>query len=221
MPTYNFPLYQTGDGNENWVSIPYNGTGIDTTVDKGNSIAALFTPVSEDSITIYDWDSEFQLLSTTSGDYIGSAWHWDPLDGYSVSTGAMEKVFINHPSELPFNITWKVSGTVPPAGTVKFKICQTGDGNENWISLPFDQSAITDTVDLGNSLAAKFSPNSGDSITIYKWDPEFQLLSTTSGDYIGSAWHWDPPDGYLISAGEPLIVYPSHPAGVPWCVWWP
>ena len=219
---YSFTLYQNSGGNENWVSIPYDNTGISDTVDMGNSIAAMFTPVDGDTITIDAWDSEHQSDYTITDYYVESAWFWDSEQAHPVSTGGMYKVWILRQSVPDFSVTWTVSGTVPAPGTVNFHLWDTGSGNQNWISLPFDQSAITDTVDLGKSLAAGFTPDDGDNITIRKWDSEHQQAYPTSGDYYGGfGWFWDPEEGVPISAGEPLTVSINHPGGVPLVFVWP
>jgi len=163
---YSFTLYYHSGGNENWVSIPYDNTGMSDTVDMGKSIAESFTPDEGDGIVIVYWDPEHQAGHGINGDYVESTWFWDPEEGYPVSTGGMYKVSIYHPSVPDFSVTWTVSGTVPAPGAVNFHIWDTENGNQNRISLPFDQSAITDTVDLAKSLAARFTPDEWDNISI-------------------------------------------------------
>ena len=91
-----YTLYADEDpGLVSWVAVPFVGTGIGTTVDLGNRIAALFTGWdSGDTIVITRKIGSDQSEETTSGTYDGEAWGWSPAEGYPIVIEAMYKVTI-------------------------------------------------------------------------------------------------------------------------------
>lgn len=213
-----FALYGAAGGKVNWVSVPFNGTGISTTADLGNSIGAAFIPAEEDTIIIYPWNGADQVRATTTGIYVEDAWDWNPPAGYPVSVGAMYKVFIYRTEEASFE--WTISGTVPPAGTVVFTLYDLSESNDNdnWISLPFDKGDLTTTVAVGESIAASFpEPEEDDTLTIALWNVATQLEDTTTGSYIEGEWSWGAGDA--IATGMPFIVRPYHDGGI--TITWP
>ena len=214
-----FALYGAVDWRENWVSVPFNDTGISTTVDLGNSIRAAFSSEGGDELTILLRDGAGQTELETSGAYVDGEWRWYPSEGYAISIGAMYKVWIDRTDEDAFE--WTISGTVPAAGTVVFTLYGPGDDadNENWILLPFDKGDLTTTVVVGESIGAAYSPANGDNLTIGTFDIEHHWTVETMGTYNGSTWSWDPSEGYAVSTGMPFIVRPYRDGGMPPITW--
>lgn len=204
-----FTLIQNDIGNVNWISIPFNNTGLNTTVDLGNAIAGNFTPGEGDSITISSWDPLLQASTQTTGDFAGGHFIWDPVSGYPLVLGAMYKVSIYRSSRLAgetFNVGLTVSGEAPISGAFDFDLYHVDPGNVNWISIPWFTSGLASTVDLGNSIGTKFTPEEGDSLGIVVWDPTLQAGMQTTGDYIGGGFVWDPIAGNTIEKGRPYTV---------------
>ncbi|MCX6338932.1 MAG: PQQ-binding-like beta-propeller repeat protein [Candidatus Aureabacteria bacterium] len=218
--TRTFTLYGDADGEVNRVSVPLNNTGIETTVDLGNSIGAAFSPEVDDTIVISRMIASTQTLETTTGTYDGAVWGWDPLGGYSIVVGEMYKATITLAGGSSQG-KLIISGTVPPAGSVVFDLYDLSgsNDNDNWISLPFDKGDLATTEDVGESIAAEIEAEEGDTIEIALWDVENQVEITTTGAYVEEAWSWDPSGGYAVWAGMPFIVRPYRDGGMPTITW--
>jgi hypothetical protein len=222
-----FTLYQNDSGNINWVSVPYKSTGLNTTVDLGNAIAAGFTPQDGDSISISVWDPQSQTSQQTTGDYASGQFYWDPSGGQALKTGNMYKVSIYRASRQAgntFSCNLTITGAETVSGDISFDLYHVDAGNINWISYPRFMNGLNTTVDLGSSVAAKFSPQDGDSIGVVVWDPITQTGSQTTGDYSGSQFYWDPSGGVTIEKGKPYsvsIYRANRIAGQTFKVTWP
>ncbi|MCX6356187.1 MAG: PQQ-binding-like beta-propeller repeat protein [Candidatus Aureabacteria bacterium] len=213
--TKTFILYGASGGAENWVSIPFNETGIVTTVDLGNSIGAAFSPEEFDTIVVRTWDGASQSGDTSTAYYSGG-WQWDTA--YAVSTGAMYKVTIDRVETSPFS--WTISGIAPLPGTVVFTIYDLSGSsdNYNWISVPPDKANITTTQALGEAIAAVYSAQNDDTLGITVWDVVGQSAKTAVGFY-SDGWNWSGDTGEAVSSGMPFIVEPYRDGGV--TITWP
>ena len=213
-----YTLYADQDpGLENWMAIPFVGTGIGTTIDLGNRIAALFTFQEGDIIVITRKIGIDQSEEITSGYYDGAAWVWSPELGYPIVVEAMYKVTIVRAAGY-------AEGDLTIAGcfdAVEFSFYDLpyDDDNENWISLPWNKGYLTTTVEIGESIGAAFTPEVDDTLTIAVWDVATQSENATVGTYDGSVWSWDPSGGYDTWPGMPFIVRPYRSGGMPMITW--
>jgi hypothetical protein len=209
-----FTIY--GDGRASWVSVPFNDTGITTTEDLGKSIAAAFSPANGDTVGVDLLDRATQETLSITNTYAGGAWGVWVGDSAGISAGAMCKVYVDRSSDESFE--WTVSGSIPPAGTVVFTLYDIDEGgNENWISLPFDQGNLTTTQDVGESIGAAYSPANGDTLAVQFWDGDETY--TISSTYSGGAWGTWAGDSVGISTGTPVVVYPYRSGGL--TIIWP
>lgn len=204
-----FSLYHVDEGNSNWVALPFTDTGLITTVDLGNAIAATFTALEGDNITITIWDPRTQTGQQTSGDFVSGGFIWDPVGGTPLAVGNMYAVSIYRANRAPgevFTTNLRISGNSPADGSIALPLYHVDEGNLNWISIPWYTVGLNTTVDVGNSIATKFTPQEGDSITITIWDPATQTSQQTSGDFVGGVPIWDPISGSPIEKGKAYTV---------------
>ena len=214
-----YTLYADEDpGLENWMAVPFDGTGIDATVELGNEIADLFTFEADDSIVIERKIGSTQDSETTVGTYNGAEWGWNPPGGYSIVIGAMYKVTIKLAAGYDYG-DLTITGCY--YSTVQFDLYDLSgdDDNENWISVPFSIGNPATTVEIGESIAEEIEIETDDTLTIAVWDVATQAENTTVGTYNGAEWGWNPPEGYDVWPGMPIIVRPWRDGGMPTITW--
>jgi hypothetical protein len=214
-----YTLYGDATGEENWIALPFTGTGIETTEDLGNSIGASFSAEEGDTIFIESLDASEQQVITTTGVYTDGSWSWDPWGGYATLVGAMYKVLIYRTEGGGFE--WTISGNVPPAGTVQFTLYNlSGDyDNDNWISVPFERGDLTKLATLGESITAAIEyPEEGDEFTIVLMDVGYISGEVTIvNSYTNGVWNWE--DDYDVWPGMPFMARPYRAGGMPTITW--
>jgi len=223
VPSCTFTLYG-GPGKENWVSVPFEGTGISTLQDLAKSITAAYSPEAWDKVTVEYWDAAENQLYTVEGTYDIVEWIWRG-ESVPISTGAMCKVKMTRNRGGQFEFTWAISGINPSPGTVEFTL-YGGDSPyltvDNWISLPYDKGELTTTIDVAESIGAKIAdPEYDDRVTVVLWDAVNQTQLETTGTYQGNGyWEWNEPEGgYVVSAGTPFIARLFRDGVMPTITW--
>ena len=211
-----YTLYADEDpGLVSWVAVPFEGTGIGTTVDLGNRIAALFTFDTDDSIVIEREIASIQETEMTVGTYNGTTLGWDPSGVYSIVIGAMYKVTIKLAAGYDYG-DLTITGCFEPFEFDLYDL-SGDDDNDNWISLPWNKVYQETTVAIGESIALRFTPETDDTLTIAVWDGVTE--NPTVGTYNGTEWGWYPPEGDPTWPGMPFIVRPYRDGGMPTITW--
>jgi outer membrane protein assembly factor BamB len=87
--------------------------------------------------------------------------------------------------------------------SVTYTVYGDADGDESWVAVPFCDSGIDTTADLGDAIGALFSPGWFDEIKIARKIGSTQLPEETTGYYDEdeTAWVWTPENGYSIVIG--------------------
>ena len=127
------------------------------------------------------------------------------------------------PGEI-FTTNLTIRGNSPADGSISLPLYHVDQGNLNWVSIPWYTAGLTTTVDLGNSVAARFTPAEGDNITITIWDPSTQTGQQATGDYVGGALIWDPVGGLPVERGKSYaisIYRAGRPMGEIFTFTWP
>jgi outer membrane protein assembly factor BamB len=207
-----YTLYGDADGEENWITVPFEGTGINYAVDLGDEIAALFSAQEDDILTVTHLVASTQTQESTTGVYDGADWAWDPDPGYSIEVGEMHKVVIylgGGADDADLTIT----GCATPIQFILYDLSGDND-NENWISVPWYKWYLTTTVEVGESIGAAYTPEIDDTLTIAVWDAATQAEDETIGIYDGETWDWEPGDGYSIWIGDSMDLYLFRDGGL-------
>jgi len=208
--TKSFTMRSTVAGNINWITVPFTGTGLNTTTDLATSIGNII-PIGNrnfgDTVIVNLWDATSQTQTPYMTRWNGSS--WIQIGGNaSIQTGAMYKVAVPYGAD---GRTWTVSGNIPAIGSVQFTLQYVaGVGNYNWISIPAYSAGLLTTTNLGAAIGSVIpSPNFGDAITVYKWDAVNQLQTPYIVRWNGSTWitigsssSIETPGAYMI--GVPL-----------------
>ena len=222
-----YTLYHVDEGNLNWIALPFANTGLTTTIDLGEAIASTFpSSIDGDTILITLWDAENQVSQQTTGLYVGGTFFWTPDTGQPLSVGNMYAVSISKADRAPgvvFSTDLTISGDAPSAGSIGFDLYHVDEGNLNWISIPWYTIGLTNTVDLGDSIATKFTAEDGDTILITLWDAENQVSQQTTGLYVGG-FFWTPDTGQPVAIGYPYslsISRANRQPGEVFIVIWP
>jgi hypothetical protein len=223
-------IYLSETQAENWLSVPFNspqvsGTSINTIGDLMNSLGGAFTAQTGDIMTMSWYDNISQTPYFALRDYSGSSWNsWDPgMEALPLVTGKMYIFSLSNPGRPTFSQTWRVSGLVPPTGTVTFPLSYLSETQaENWISVP-NQPSITNNGNLMNSLGGAFTPQAGDIMTLSWYDNTAQTPYFALRDYNGSSWNsWDPGmEALTTGLGNTYKFSISNPGRPTFTVSWP
>ncbi len=211
---------------ENWISVPYtsatvSGSPINTIGDLMNSLA-VFTPQAGDILTLSWYDNATQTPYSIMRDTPdGVTWNpWDPeTESQSVITGKTYILSISNSAGRPtFTNTWEIAGTVPAPGSVTFDIVyQSETQAENWISTP-NSTGLAIKGDIMASLTGRFTPQTGDIVTLSWYDnatqTPYQAMRDTAD---GTTWNpWDPErEAEATTLGDPYKVTISNSSGRP------
>ena len=180
-----------------------------------NSIAALISFDTDESIFIERRIGSTQDTETTAGTYNGTTWGWAPGGGYPIVIGAMYKVTIVRAAGYDYG-DLTLTGCFEPFEFDLYDL-SGDDDNDNWISLPWNKGYLTTTVDIGESIGAAFTPEEGDTLTIAVWDVANQNELTTVGTYSEEVWSWYGEND--VWPGMPFIVRPYRSGGMPTITW--
>jgi hypothetical protein len=202
---------------ENWVSIPFPDTGIDTLQDLGESIVDEYSPDNGDVVTVQHLDAASQTTYEATGTYNGTSWNWVGDTTTEIPVGAMCKVFITT-DEDPFE--WPITGSCAYAVQFTLYDLSGDDDNENWISVPWSKWYLLTTEDIGESIGYSYSAQNGDTLTIHYMDAEAEYTHEIVGTYSSatSTWGWT-GESHDVWAGTPLVVFPYRSGGL--TITWP
>jgi hypothetical protein len=219
-PSITFTLYgaDVAPPWENWVSIPFPDTGIDTLQDLGESIAAAFTPSSGDSVVTQLHDAGIPCTYEVTGLYNGVTWSWGGDTTEPIPIGAMCKVFIDTAAD-PFE--WTITGSCAYAVQFTLYDLSGDDDNENWISVPWSKWYLPTTENIVESIGYSYGAQNNDTLTIRCLDAEeeeeYEIVSTYRSATM--QWSWTAGAPHDVSAGTPLKVYPYRSGGL--TITWP
>lgn len=197
--------YNDETQNEDWVSVPFSGTTITNTDQLIQSVAAAFTPVAGDIMSATIRNNSGQTFDQGSMVYDGAS--WVSLSSQTIPVGAAIALTISNPGRPTINTTWTISGNVPMSQTYPI-VYNDETQNENWVT-NYNGSGITNTDQLIQSIAAKFTPAAGDIMSVTLRDNGGQSFIQGSMVYDGASWV--SLSSQSISTYDPCSVVLSNP----------
>ncbi|MEJ2746159.1 MAG: PQQ-binding-like beta-propeller repeat protein, partial [bacterium] len=125
-------------GEVSWIAVPFCGTGIETTEDLGNAIAALITsPANQDTIVIEWLTAVNQQTHTTTGTYYSGIPIWSWANSADIIIGTMYKVTVTLANGFE-SVELTLTGCAEPVEFTIYDLAGSND-NENWISIPWSK----------------------------------------------------------------------------------
>ncbi|MEJ2746018.1 MAG: PQQ-binding-like beta-propeller repeat protein, partial [bacterium] len=217
-----YEIYGDEDpGEVSWIAVPFCGTGIETTEDLGNAIAALLSsPANLDKIYITWLDASTQTTDTTTGTYYSAVPIWVWANSADIIIGTMYKVTVTLANGFE-SVELTLTGCAEPVEFTIHDLAESGD-NENWISIPWSKWYLDTTFDLGPSTVYWWPDVSNlDTWYIDLWNIDDQSTDTTQGTYYDVLGDWLWTNEYDIWPGLPVIIYPTDKNDQARSIYWP
>ncbi|MCX5750232.1 MAG: fibronectin type III domain-containing protein [Candidatus Saganbacteria bacterium] len=152
-------IYDIPAGNENWVSVPFIGSSINSLQKIAMRISEQYTSTqalsADDIIAVKKFDTVLQMEggSQVTLYYDSGSSSWETMDAgdFNVETGEMLKVETDIAGPGKFgNFIWQISGQAPSAGQVSFPLVyDSSKGNSSWMSLPVYRPDLDKASKLG------------------------------------------------------------------------
>ncbi|MFC1559729.1 fibronectin type III domain-containing protein [Candidatus Margulisiibacteriota bacterium] len=211
-------IRSTANGNINWVTVPYENSGIATTTDLAASIGNII-PVSNlnawfDIVVVKTWDASTQTETTYNCMWDGANWI-DFGSNAPIVVGNMYKVIVPTAAN---NRTWTISGDIPTAGSIQFTLGAIANGSMNWIATPAYIAGISTTTDLIASVGSTITPLVpwADVIVLKTWDASTQTETTYNCMWDGSSWNDFGSNAPINIPGPYVIGVPLNADGNIW-----